>query len=64
MEPPDANAISVMGGVLGWYGFGRFFLEPLRENSTIVFGKVRINQAIGGVLAAGACLTLLARAWF
>jgi len=40
--------------VLTWYGVGRVFLEPLRECPDIVFGQVRINQVVAGLLAAGA----------
>jgi phosphatidylglycerol---prolipoprotein diacylglyceryl transferase len=49
--------------VLTWYGVGRFFLEPLRENPDIVFGKVRINQVVAGLLAVGAGSALIARSW-
>jgi len=42
-------------GVLGWYGLGRFWLEPLREMPDLVLGRVRINQVVAGALAiAGA----------
>jgi prolipoprotein diacylglyceryltransferase len=45
-------------GVLAWYGFGRFFLEPLREAPDLIFGVVRINQIVAGALAAGALIAL------
>ena len=46
-------------GVLVWYGFGRFWLEPLRESPDLVWGRWRLNQLVaaalvligGGVLA-------------
>jgi prolipoprotein diacylglyceryltransferase len=31
-------------GVLTWYGFGRFWLEPPREATDQVCGRVRVNQ--------------------
>ena len=37
-------------GVLGWYGFGRFWLEPLREEPDRVAGKVMINRVIAALL--------------
>jgi prolipoprotein diacylglyceryltransferase len=49
--------------VLIWYGVGRFFLEPLRECPDIVFGKVRINQVVAGLLAIGAGCALILRSW-
>jgi prolipoprotein diacylglyceryltransferase len=50
-------------GVLGWYGLGRFFLEPLRERPDLVFGRVRINQVVAALLALGAAGALVIRAW-
>lgn len=49
-------------GVLGWYGLGRFWLEPLREAPDRVSGRVRIDQVVAGLLAvaAGCGLLLLA----
>jgi prolipoprotein diacylglyceryltransferase len=49
--------------VLTWYGVGRFFLEPLREYPDIVFGKVRINQVVAGLLAVGGGCALISRSW-
>jgi phosphatidylglycerol:prolipoprotein diacylglycerol transferase len=49
-------------GVLGWYGCGRFFLEPLRERPALAFGTVRVNQVVAAVLAVAACLLLAIRA--
>jgi prolipoprotein diacylglyceryltransferase len=40
--------------VLGWYGLGRFWLEPLREAPDLAFGRVRINQLVAAGLALGA----------
>jgi len=37
-------------GVLAWYGFGRFWLEPLREKPDLVGGKVRVNRWIAALL--------------
>jgi phosphatidylglycerol---prolipoprotein diacylglyceryl transferase len=47
-------------GVLGWYGVGRFFLEPLRERPEVLFGAVRINQVVAGTMAlcAGGALAM------
>ncbi len=53
--PPGSYALAV----LGWYGVGRFFLEPLRERSDVVFGRVRVNQLVAALLALGAGGTLL-----
>lgn len=55
--PSGSHAV----GVLGWYGLGRFFLEPLREHSDLIFGTVRIDRVVAGALAlvAGAALVIL-----
>src|ERR1700730_17530894 len=45
----------------GWYGLGRFFLEPLREAPDIVAGGLRINQWVAAALVLGAGGALLAR---
>jgi prolipoprotein diacylglyceryltransferase len=37
--------------VLAWYGLGRTWLEPLRESPELVWGRVRINQVVAGLLA-------------
>jgi phosphatidylglycerol---prolipoprotein diacylglyceryl transferase len=50
-------------GVLGWYGVGRFFLEPLREESDLVFGAVRIDRFVAALLALGAGGALMLRVW-
>ena len=55
--PPGSYAL----GVLGWYGLGRFFLEPLREGPDLVFGTVRIDQVVAGLLALGAAAALAVR---
>jgi phosphatidylglycerol---prolipoprotein diacylglyceryl transferase len=60
--PTPAPAGSYALGVLGWYGFGRFFLEPMREAPDVVFGRVRINQVVAAALALGALVVLVARA--
>ena len=46
--PHGSYALAVMA----WYGTGRFFLEPLREQPDVVFGRVRIDQVVAA--AAGA----------
>jgi prolipoprotein diacylglyceryltransferase len=43
---------------LSWYGWGRFCLEPLREQTDRVAG-VRINQLVAALLALVAGGTLL-----
>jgi prolipoprotein diacylglyceryltransferase len=48
-------------GVLGWYGAGRFVLEPMREHVEVIFGRVPINQAIAGLLAVASAMTLYLR---
>jgi prolipoprotein diacylglyceryltransferase len=55
--PPGSYAL----GVLSWYGTGRFFLEPLRENSDIVFGFARIDRLVAAVLALTAASLLVIR---
>lgn len=47
-------------GYTAWYGLGRFFVEGLRTDS-LMWGSVRISQALGGVLfivAAGLMLVI------
>lgn len=46
--PPGTYA----AGVLGWYGFGRFFLDPLREKPAVV-GVVPIDRFVAALLALG-----------
>lgn len=50
-------------GVLGWYGAGRFWLEPLRESVDMVWGGVRINRVVAGLLATIAGLGIVLRVW-
>jgi phosphatidylglycerol---prolipoprotein diacylglyceryl transferase len=59
MLPPGSYALAV----LAWYGVGRFFLEPLREQSDVVFGRVRIDQVVAALLALGAGGVLIFRGW-
>src|SRR5262245_30929112 len=49
---------SYAAGGLGWYGLGRFWLEPLRQQSDVVAG-VRIHQAIAALLAVAAVCVLM-----
>lgn len=47
-------------GYTAWYGLGRFFVEGLRTDS-LMWGSVRVSQALGGVLfvvAAGLMLVI------
>lgn len=44
--------------VLGWYGFGRLWLEPLRQHRTIVNG-VPVNRVVAALLALLAGVGLL-----
>lgn len=47
-------------GYTAWYGLGRFFVEGLRTDS-LMWGSVRVSQALGGVLfivAAGLMLAV------
>jgi phosphatidylglycerol---prolipoprotein diacylglyceryl transferase len=46
--------------VLGWYGLGRFWLEPLRRHSARLYG-FRVNQAVAALLAIAAAAGLLWR---
>ncbi len=50
-------------GVLGWYGLGRFWLEPLRESSDLV-GRVRINQVIAAALVLVGGGGILLKTWW
>lgn len=50
--------------VAAWYGAGRFFLEPLRERPDIVFGRIRVDQAVAALLAIAAGSTMMIRSWF
>jgi phosphatidylglycerol:prolipoprotein diacylglycerol transferase len=45
--PPGCYAL----GVLAWYGAGRVWLELLREQQDIVFGRVRVDQVVAALLA-------------
>jgi prolipoprotein diacylglyceryltransferase len=49
--------------VLGWYGVGRFWLDPLREAPELVHGRVRVNQVVAAALATAAGAGLLAAAF-
>jgi phosphatidylglycerol---prolipoprotein diacylglyceryl transferase len=49
--------------VAAWYGIGRFFLEPLREEPDVVFGRVRIDQVVAALFAIAASGALLLRSW-
>jgi phosphatidylglycerol:prolipoprotein diacylglycerol transferase len=55
--PPGSYAL----GGLSWYGLGRFWLEPLREEPALVAGRVRINQVVAALLAlvAGGALLFI-----
>ena len=57
--PPGSYALAVVA----WYGAGRVFLEPLREQSDVVFGQVRIDQAVAALLALSAGAALIVRGW-
>jgi prolipoprotein diacylglyceryltransferase len=37
-------------GVLGWYGLGRFWLEPLRERSDVLYGHLRVDRLVAALL--------------
>jgi phosphatidylglycerol:prolipoprotein diacylglycerol transferase len=49
--------------VLAWYGVGRFFLEPLREQPDVVLGGVRIDQVVAALIAVAAGGGLIIRGW-
>lgn len=50
-------------GYTAWYGLGRFFVEGLRTDS-LMWGSVRVSQALGGVLfIVGAGLMLAIFLW-
>ena len=55
--PPGCYAL----GVLGWYGAGRFWLEPLREAPELVYRRVRVNQIVAAALLTVAGAGLLWR---
>jgi phosphatidylglycerol---prolipoprotein diacylglyceryl transferase len=46
--------------VLGWYGLGRLWLEPLRRHSTMLWG-LRIDRVVAGVVAVVAAIILWQR---
>jgi prolipoprotein diacylglyceryltransferase len=51
-------------GVLAWYGFGRFWLEPLREKPDLLGGgKLKVNQLIAALLVLVGAGGLVLRAW-
>lgn len=48
----------VLLGYAAWYGLGRFFIEGLRTDS-LMWGSVRVSQALGGLLfLVGAALLI------
>jgi len=51
--PQQLPAGSDAFAVLGWYGFGRLWLDPLRQQRTIVYG-VPVNRLVAGLLALAA----------
>lgn len=55
--PPGSYGLSVVT----WYGFGRFWLEPLRESPDLVAGRIRINQVVAGLLTISAGFGLAIR---
>ena len=57
--PPGSYALAV----LAWYGVGRFFLEPLREQPDVIPGGVRIDQVVAALLAVAAGGGLIIRGW-
>jgi prolipoprotein diacylglyceryltransferase len=59
--PRAHEAGSCALGVLAWYGLGRFWLEPLRENPDVLVGKVLVNQVVAALLFVGAGGALLLR---
>jgi prolipoprotein diacylglyceryltransferase len=46
--------------VLGWYGLGRTWLQPLRRSSTLVHG-IRVDQVVAALLACVSFALLLQR---
>jgi prolipoprotein diacylglyceryltransferase len=58
--PYAMPAGSYAAGGLAWYGLGRFWLEPLREQSDVVAG-LRINQVVAATLALVSAAVLLWR---
>jgi prolipoprotein diacylglyceryltransferase len=60
--PRAFQAGSYALGVLAWYGLGRFWLEPLRENPDVLVGKVLVNQVVAALLFMGAGGVLFLRA--
>lgn len=48
--PRELPTGSYAFAVLGWYGLGRFWLEPLRQHSEIFYG-VRVNQVLAALVA-------------
>jgi len=57
--PREFTAGSYALGVIGFYGIGRFWLEPLRENPDLLWGRVRLNQVVAVLLVIGAAIGLI-----
>jgi prolipoprotein diacylglyceryltransferase len=57
--PRHLPAGSYALAVLGWYGLGRFWLEPLRARSNVLYG-LRVDRVIAAMMAlvAGALILL------
>ena len=49
-------------GYCVWYGFGRFFIEPLRTDS-LMEGSARVSQVLAGVICVAAAVTLVVMAF-
>jgi len=39
---------------MGWYAFGRFFIEGMRTDSLMLFGGLWVSQLLSGVLVLAA----------
>jgi phosphatidylglycerol:prolipoprotein diacylglycerol transferase len=55
-KPHPAGALAL--GAFAWYGAGRFFLEPLREDPDKAF-SIRVNRVIAAILSVSAGFWLL-----
>lgn len=58
--PRAFGAGSYVLAVCCWYGSGRFWLEPLREQPDVVLAGWRINQLFAALLAVASALAVVA----
>lgn len=52
-QNPKIKSGMVMCLYFMWYGFGRFFIEMLRQDPLVVFGSLRFSQLMAGLMFVG-----------